>query len=92
MCEIVGLSFCSSRVSPAPPSGVEKEKPGDTQKPCPRCLDRDTIANAAADVGPAVVNISVSHGIGNCFVIFSVSSVKKVVRDCFLRYLWNCYC
>lgn len=49
LCEIVGVSLCSSRVSP----DEKKETP---------CLGRDTIANAAADVGPAVVNISVSHG------------------------------
>lgn len=49
LCEIVGVSLCSSRISP----DEKKETP---------CLGRDTIANAAADVGPAVVNISVSHG------------------------------
>lgn len=49
LCEIVDISLCSSRVSP----GEKKEAP---------CLGRDTIANAAADVGPAVVNISVSRG------------------------------
>ena len=49
MCEIVDISLCSSRVSP------------DDKKETP-CLGRDTIANAAADVGPAVVNISVSYG------------------------------
>ncbi|XP_022938301.1 putative protease Do-like 14 isoform X2 [Cucurbita moschata] len=77
----LGLSFCSSRVSPAPPSGVEKEKPGDTQKPCPRCLDRDTIANAAADVGPAVVNISVSHGIYGIATAKSMGSGTIIDKD-----------
>lgn len=66
MYEIVGLPLFASRVGPAPPSDAEKETPGvagDGQKPCPQCLGRDTIANAAANVGPAVVNISVPHGI-----------------------------
>ena len=35
---------------------------GDGVKPCCGCLGRDTIANAAAMVGPAVVNISVPQG------------------------------
>lgn len=65
-CESAGFSLFSSRVNPATSSGVKEETAGvagDGQKPCPKCLGRDTIANAAANVGPAVVNISVSHGI-----------------------------
>ncbi|XP_038890709.1 putative protease Do-like 14 isoform X2 [Benincasa hispida] len=59
----LGLSLCSSGVSPGLPSGEKKETP---------CLSRDTIANAAADVGPAVVNISVSHG------IYGIASAKSM--------------
>lgn len=72
----LGSSLCSSKVSPAPPSGgVEKETPGvagDSQKPSSQCLGRDTIANAAANVGPAVVNISVSHG------VYGIASAKNM--------------
>lgn len=57
-----GESFLfESRVSPEPPKDVRKEAPfevGDDAKPCSGCLGRDTIANAAAKVGPAVVNLS----------------------------------
>ncbi|GKV18545.1 hypothetical protein SLEP1_g28909 [Rubroshorea leprosula] len=56
----------SSRVSPEPAGDVKKEvsfKVGDDAKPCSRCLGRDSIANAAAKVGPAVVNLSVPQGV-----------------------------
>lgn len=67
------LPLFSSRAIPVPASesdvkgtspesnvkGASEDKP----KPCCGCLGRDTIANAAAHVGPAVVNISVPHGI-----------------------------
>ncbi|XP_017977821.1 PREDICTED: putative protease Do-like 14 [Theobroma cacao] len=56
----------SSRVSPAAAGDTKKEAPvavGDGKKPCCGCLGRDSIANAAAKVGPAVVNLSVSQGI-----------------------------
>ncbi|GLT47632.1 hypothetical protein SLA2020_213160 [Shorea laevis] len=55
----------SSRVSPEPAGYVKKEVPfevGDDAKPCSRCLGRDSIANAGAKVGPAVVNLSVPQG------------------------------
>ncbi|KAL5566042.1 hypothetical protein UlMin_029206 [Ulmus minor] len=51
------FSFRASSV----PSSDEKEAYGvskDNPKPCCGCLGRDTIANAAASVAPAVVNIS----------------------------------
>lgn len=35
---------------------------GSSPKPCCGCLGRDTIANAAARIGPAVVNLSVPKG------------------------------
>lgn len=60
------LGFFSSRVSPAPPGDMKKEAPvndKDGTKSCCGCLGKDTIANAAARVGPAVVNLSVPQGI-----------------------------
>ena len=36
---------------------------GDSPKHCCNCLGRDTIANAAAKIGPAVVNLSVPQGL-----------------------------
>ncbi|MCD7466231.1 hypothetical protein HAX54_002761 [Datura stramonium] len=61
---IFPLSF--ARIGLAPPGNVKKEgseEDGDGEKSkCCNCFGRDTIANAAATVGPAVVNISVSRG------------------------------
>ncbi|XWS57512.1 hypothetical protein CRYUN_Cryun09bG0180600 [Craigia yunnanensis] len=51
-----------SRVGPAPAGDITKEAPvavGDGAKPSCGCLGRDSIANAAAKVAPAVVNLSV---------------------------------
>ncbi|KAB1201108.1 putative protease Do-like 14 [Morella rubra] len=59
------LPLFSSRVGPAPSSDIKKEASGavgDEPKPCCNCLGRDTIANAAARIGPAVVNLSVPQG------------------------------
>ncbi|XVE89657.1 hypothetical protein DITRI_Ditri20bG0013200 [Diplodiscus trichospermus] len=50
------------RVSSAPAGDITKEAPvavGDGAKPSCGCLGRDTIANAAAKVAPAVVNLAV---------------------------------
>lgn len=61
---IFPLSF--ARVGSDPPGNVKKEgswEDGDGEKHrCCNCFGRDTIANAAATVGPAVVNMSVSRG------------------------------
>ncbi|CAN4110186.1 unnamed protein product [Withania somnifera] len=58
------LSFARSGLDP--PGDVKKEgsgEDGDGEKQkCYNCFGRDTIANAAATVGPAVVNISLSRG------------------------------
>ncbi|XP_059438955.1 putative protease Do-like 14 [Corylus avellana] len=59
------LPLFSSRVGLVPSSDKKNEAPpavGDGPKPCPNCLGRDAIANAAARVGPAVVNLSVPQG------------------------------
>jgi len=70
-CKRVGIeALYSYRVSPVPSSDVSKESSGavdDKSKPSD-CFGRDTIANAAAKVGPAVVNIAIQQGI--CFGIF----------------------
>lgn len=54
-------------VNPTSVPGVNKEPPfketSESPKPCCGCLGRDTIANAAARVGPAVVNLSVPKGL-----------------------------
>ncbi|XP_050280758.1 putative protease Do-like 14, partial [Quercus robur] len=66
--EIVGaLPLFSSRVGSVPSSDIKNgnsEAVGGDPKPCYNCLGRDTIANAAAWVGPAVVNLWVAHGLG----------------------------
>lgn len=51
----------SSRVASSPSYDVKGASgvPEDSHKPCSGCLGRDTFANAAAKVAPAVVNISV---------------------------------
>ncbi|XP_068495559.1 putative protease Do-like 14 isoform X2 [Phaseolus vulgaris] len=55
------VALYSYRVSPVPSSDVTKEASGavdDKSKPSD-CFGKDTIANAAAKVGPAVVNIAI---------------------------------
>lgn len=59
------LPLFSSRVGSVPSSDIKKDTSGvvgGDPKPCCNCLGRDTIANAAARVGPAVVNLSVPQG------------------------------
>ena len=53
------LPLFSSRALPVSSSDV-KGASEDSPKPCCECLGRNTIANAAATVAPAVVNISVA--------------------------------
>lgn len=55
----------SFKAASIPSDDSEKELPADVErspKACRNCLGRDTIANAAAKVGPAVVNLSVPQG------------------------------
>ncbi|XP_062143303.1 putative protease Do-like 14 [Alnus glutinosa] len=59
------LPLFSSRVGSVPSSDIKNEASpavGDDPKPCCNCLGRDAIANAAARVGSAVVNLSVPQG------------------------------
>lgn len=54
-----------SRAVPVPSADVDKEDSRPVtngSKPCCGCLGRDSIATAAAQVGPAVVNLSVPQG------------------------------
>ena len=64
------LFSVSAGLSPSPEekgfsSGVSEDSP----KCCSGCLGRDSIANAATKVGPAVVNLSIHQGI-----VFEISS------------------
>ncbi|KAK9073385.1 hypothetical protein SSX86_007709 [Deinandra increscens subsp. villosa] len=69
------LSFSS--VSSVSAADVNKESP----KPCCGCLGRDTIADAAAKVGPAVVNLSVPKGFHGMTVGKSVGSGTIIDGD-----------
>ena len=64
-----------SRVAPATGSSADTDSqfPTDGCSNCSRCFTRDTIANAAAKVGPAVVNLSVPKG----KFIVSVCSIRS---------------
>ncbi|XP_055961106.1 putative protease Do-like 14 isoform X2 [Mercurialis annua] len=73
-----------SRVSPVPAADISKETSGfvgDAPKPCCGCLGRDTIANAAAKVGPAVVNLYVPQGM---YLVSVFSSYVVIVILAFL--------
>ncbi|KAL2940977.1 putative protease Do-like 14 [Bienertia sinuspersici] len=52
-----------SRVAPEPAADANSKASTDGSNHCSRCFTRDTIADAAAKVSPAVVNLSVPHGI-----------------------------
>ncbi|XP_054802381.1 putative protease Do-like 14 [Prosopis cineraria] len=73
----------SYKVGPAPSSDIPKEASGIVDggaKPCD-CLGRDTIANAAAKVGPAVVNLSVSQGVYGMTTGKSIGSGTIIDKD-----------
>ncbi|KAI3752493.1 hypothetical protein L2E82_24526 [Cichorium intybus] len=77
------LSFTSVTSGPTP--NPNKEPPfkdtNDSPKPCCGCLGRDTIANAAARVGPAVVNLSVPKGFQGLTVGKSIGSGTIIDDD-----------
>ncbi|THF98620.1 hypothetical protein TEA_020688 [Camellia sinensis var. sinensis] len=61
------LQLFFSRIGLVPSADISNKvsgEVGDGPKPCCGCLGKDTIANAAAMVGPAVVNLSVPQGSG----------------------------
>ncbi|XP_061360273.1 putative protease Do-like 14 [Gastrolobium bilobum] len=79
---ILGLS--SYRVGPVPSSGISKETSGAVGSKSSDYFGRHTIANAAAKVGPAVVNITVSqdlYGITTGRSIGSVGSGTIINKD-----------
>ncbi|VAH94050.1 unnamed protein product [Triticum turgidum subsp. durum] len=55
-------SFACASVPPANLSNHASGGNSDDSRCCPGCLGRNSIANAAAAVGPAVVNISCMQG------------------------------
>lgn len=77
------LSFFS--VSSPPTADVNKGAPfkeaSESPKPCCGCLGRDTIANAAAKIGPAVVNLSVPKGFHGMTVGKSIGSGTIIDGD-----------
>ncbi|RDX97550.1 putative protease Do-like 14, partial [Mucuna pruriens] len=73
----------SYRVSPVPSSDLSKEASGDgcdRSKPC-GCFGRDTIANAAAKVGPAVVYISVLEDRSGIYTGTKICSGTIINKD-----------
>ncbi|GAU11504.1 hypothetical protein TSUD_344940 [Trifolium subterraneum] len=82
---IIPLSSYSVRISPVPSSDndISKETSGevhDGSKPC-GCFGRDTIANAAAKVGPAVVNISIPQDFFGITAGKSIGSGTIINKD-----------
>ncbi|XP_052193550.1 putative protease Do-like 14 isoform X2 [Diospyros lotus] len=78
------LPLFFSRTGSVPSADISKEVPGevgDGQKTCPGCLGRDTIANAAARVGPAVVNLSVPQSFHGLTVGKSIGSGTIIHSD-----------
>ncbi|XP_044468236.1 putative protease Do-like 14 isoform X2 [Mangifera indica] len=77
----------NAKVSPAPSEAVKKQDdPGsvvvkDEAEPHCRCLGRNTIANAAAKVGPAVVNIAVPQGFHGITLGKSIGSGTIIDED-----------
>ncbi|KAF8401503.1 hypothetical protein HHK36_012443 [Tetracentron sinense] len=73
-----------SRIGSFPLTDVNKEacgENGDGSKCHPGCLGRDSIANAAAMVGPAVVNLSVMQGFHGMTLGKSIGSGTIIDSD-----------
>ncbi|KAL6964757.1 putative protease Do-like 14 [Sarracenia purpurea var. burkii] len=78
------LPLFFSRIGSASSADISKGVSGDVTdgpKPCHGCLGRDTIANAAARVGPAVVNLSVPQGFHGLTVGKSIGSGTIIDSD-----------
>ncbi|XP_059648493.1 putative protease Do-like 14 isoform X2 [Cornus florida] len=78
------LPLFFSRVGSVPSADIKKEVSGEFgagPKPCCGCLGRDTIANAAARIGPAVVNLSVPQGFRGMTVGKSIGSGTIIDAD-----------
>lgn len=105
-CLIVGVSplfFTRSDDIPKPDIGsaAAKDVGNSPNLPC-NCLGRDTIANAAAKIGPAVVNLSVPQGPFSLFHFFLYillicrgENHPLLVHSSYLiffyRFSWYCY-
>lgn len=72
--------YCS-RVAPDPPAGAKNQASTDGSTHCSNCFTRDTIANAAAKVSPAVVNLSVPKGIYGLTMGRSIGSGTIIDSD-----------
>ncbi|KAM7469673.1 hypothetical protein LguiA_007856 [Lonicera macranthoides] len=78
------LSSFLYRTGSVPSNDIKKEASGEVgngPKPCCGCLGRDTIANAAASVGPAVVNLSVPQGFSGLTLGKSIGSGTIIGAD-----------
>ncbi|KAF5454072.1 hypothetical protein F2P56_023764 [Juglans regia] len=80
------LPLFSSRIGSVPSSDSDIKKEAsealrDDPKPCCNCLGRDTIANAAARIGPAVVNLSVPQGFYGLTTGKSIGSGTIIDKD-----------
>ncbi|KAK7397190.1 hypothetical protein VNO78_18357 [Psophocarpus tetragonolobus] len=77
------LKLCSYRVSPYPSSDISTEASGAVggeSKPCD-CFGKNTIANAAAKVGPAVVNIAIPQDFFGITTGKSIGSGTIINKD-----------
>lgn len=76
------LSFSRPDVAPDPSMSIGAAgDAGDNSKHSCNCLGRDTIANAAAKIGPAVVNLSVPKGFHGIITGRSIGSGTIIDED-----------
>ncbi|KAL6560558.1 hypothetical protein OROGR_004117 [Orobanche gracilis] len=78
------LPLFLSKPDAMPDSGISKGDAGDAvgiPKCSCNCLGRDTIANAAAKIGPSVVNLSVPQGFHGMTVGKSIGSGTIINKD-----------
>ncbi|KAL6558049.1 hypothetical protein OROMI_018399 [Orobanche minor] len=78
------LPLFLSKPDAMPDSGINKGDAGDAggiPKCSCNCLGRDTIANAAAKIGPSVVNLSVPQGFNGMTVGKSIGSGTIINKD-----------
>ncbi|CAA0816816.1 Trypsin family protein with PDZ domain [Striga hermonthica] len=79
---VIPLFF--SKPDAIPDAGISKGAPIDAEdspKPSCNCLGRDTIANAAAKIGPSVVNLSVPQSFHGMTVGKSIGSGTIIDKD-----------
>ncbi|XP_020107086.1 putative protease Do-like 14 isoform X2 [Ananas comosus] len=74
-------SFVDSSVPSATLNKEASGKSEDDSRCCPGCLGRKSIVKAAATAGPAVVNISVAHGIHGLMLGKSIGSGTIIDPD-----------